>query len=199
VSALVIVDSGVANLGSVRAALVRLGVEGKVTQDAAEIAAASRVLLPGVGAYDAAMQTLRARGLVEVLRTLRQPLLGICLGMQLLYDGSEEGTEAGLGRLPGTIRKLVARPGVRVPHMGWNTIEPARPSPLTDGLSDGEHAYFVHSYAAEIDEHTLAASTHGTSFAAIVGRGNVYGAQFHPERSSSVGARLLENFLALPA
>ena len=141
------------------------------------------------------MALLHERGLVELLRATRLPLLGICLGMQLLFEGSDEGDVACLGLLPGRVRKLVSSSGVRVPHMGWNTLEPMTASPLLDGVDAGASAYFVHSYAAPVTDDCIAACTHGEPFAAMVRRGNVAGAQFHPERSAAVGARLLSNFL----
>ena len=196
---LVIVDSGGANLGSVRYALQRLGVEAPVSADPACIRAAARVLLPGVGAAAPAMALLRSLGLVEVLRSLTQPVLGICLGMQLLFEGSEEGDTACLGLLPGQVRKLEASPGLRVPHMGWNRLDALRDSPLLAGVPAGAQAYFVHGYAAPAGPDCIAACRHGGRFAAMVSRGNVHGAQFHPERSGEVGARILSNFLALPA
>lgn len=191
----VLVDSGGANLGSVRYALERLGVSPEVSGDAAVITAADRVILPGVGAAGPGMARLRELGLVAVLRELRQPLLGICLGMQLLFEGSDEGDETCLGLLPGRVRRMVGGPGLRVPHMGWNRLEPRRESPLLRGIPAGAQAYFVHGYAAAVDDHCLAQSVHGQPLAALVQRGNVAGAQFHPERSGAVGARLLANFL----
>ena len=196
---LVIVDSGGANLGSVCYALQRLGVEAPVSADPARIRAAARVLLPGVGAAAPTMARLRSHGLVEVLRSLTQPVLGICLGMQLLFEHSEEGDTAGLGLLPGQVRKLDAAPGLRVPHMGWNRLEALRDSPLLAGVAAGAQAYFVHGYAAPAGPDCIAACRHGERFAAMVSRGHVHGAQFHPERSGEVGARILSNFLALPA
>lgn len=192
---LVMVDAGGSNLGSVRYALQRLGVEARLSADPAVIRSADRVLLPGVGAAGPGMARLRELGLVEVMRALTQPVLGICLGMQLLFEASEEGDTACLGLLPGTVRKLAPAPGLRVPHMGWNRLEPRRPSPLLDGIAPGDWAYFVHGYAAPVTDDCVAASTHGAPFAAVVSRGNVHGAQFHPERSAATGARLLANFL----
>jgi len=191
----VLVDSGGANIGSVRYALERLGVQAAMTADAAEIRAADRVILPGVGAAKPAMDRLRELGLVETLRALGQPLLGICLGMQLLFEGSDEGDVDCLGLLPGRVGKLPESPGVRVPHMGWNRLWPTRPSSLLDGIAAGAQAYFVHSYAAPVTPDCLARCGHGGDFAAVVQRGNVAGAQFHPERSAAVGERLLGNFL----
>jgi glutamine amidotransferase len=191
----VLVDSGGANIGSVRYALERLGVAAEMTADAEAILGADRVILPGVGAAAPAMARLNELNLVELLRGLRQPLLGICLGMQLLFEGSEEGDVACLGLVPGRVRRMPASLGVRVPHMGWNRLRPTRADVLLAGVADGAQAYFVHSYAAPVTDDCLASCDHGQPFAAMVRRGNVAGAQFHPERSGAVGARLLQNFL----
>ncbi len=190
-----VVDSGGANIGSVCYALERLGVQATLTGDAAVIDAAERVILPGVGAAAAAMARIRELGLVEPLRALQRPLLGICLGMQLLFERSEEGDVECLGLLRGSVRRMPPAPGVRIPHMGWNALERRRDSALLDGISEGDCAYFVHSYAAPVTDDCIAATTHGQPFAAMVERGRVAGAQFHPERSAAVGARILANFL----
>lgn len=190
-----LIDAGGANLGSVRYALERLGVEPQIVRDADGMRDAERIILPGVGAAAPAMALLRERGLVDALSNARVPVLGICLGMQLLFDGSDEGDVACLGLLPGRVRKLGAGVGVRVPHMGWNTLEPLTESPLLYGVGADASAYFVHSYAAPVTDDCIAACMHGERFAAMVQRGNVAGAQFHPERSAAVGARLLSNFL----
>ncbi len=195
----VLVDSGGANIGSVRYALERLGVDAPLTADAAEIAAADRVILPGVGAAGTAMAQLGALGLVELLRTLPQPLLGICLGMQLLFESSAEGDVLCLGRIPARVARLPPAPGVRVPHMGWNRLRHDGTDPLLEGIADGAQAYFVHGFAAPVGEWTRAASTHGGTFSAVVRNGRCWGAQFHPERSGEVGARLLRNFLEMSA
>jgi glutamine amidotransferase len=192
----VLLDSGGANLGSVQAAFARLGVDAPVSSAPSTIARATHLVLPGVGAAGAAMARLRANGLDRLIPETTQPLLGICIGMQLLYEGSEEGDTVCLGLLPGRIRKLSASPGVRVPHMGWNQLRVRASNRLASGL-EGENVYFVHSYSAPVDENTIAACTHGEPFAALVSRGRVSGAQFHPERSSHAGARLLANFLAV--
>ena len=193
----VVVDAGGANLGSVCYALERLGVQPQVVADAAGLPAADRVILPGVGAAPEAMRRLHAQGMVEPLRTLQSPLLGICLGMQLLYERSEEGDVACLGLLPGTVRRLQPAPGIRIPHMGWNSLRRLRSSALLDGVPDDASAYFVHSYAAPVSADTLAASDHGGLFSAVVQRGRHCGAQFHPERSAATGARILGNFLEM--
>lgn len=195
----VLIDAGGANIGSVRYAFERLGVDARMSADPAEIAAADRVVLPGVGAAAAGMARLRELGLVDLMRSLRQPLLGVCLGMQLLFEGSEEGEVDCLGLLPGRVRRMAAGPGLRVPHMGWNRLDVLREDALLAGIDSGSNAYFVHGYAAPVGEYTLAACTHGEAFSAVVRRGNRMGAQFHPERSAAVGARLLANFLEMRA
>ena len=192
----VLIDSGGANIGSVRYALERLGVDARLTAEPDAIRAADRVILPGVGAAPAGMARLRELNLVELIRGLRQPLLGICLGMQLLFDSSEEGDVECLGLIPGKVRKMAGGSGLRVPHMGWNTLHRSRDDTLLRDIGDGEHAYFVHGYSAPVNEHTLATSEHGARFAAVVRRDRCWGAQFHPERSASVGASLLRNFLS---
>lgn len=191
----VLVDAGGSNIGSVRYALQRLGVEAELTGDVAAIRAADRVILPGVGAAAVCMARLRDLGLVDTLRTLESPLLGVCVGVQLLFAHSEEDDTPCLGLLPGRVRKLPVSSGIRVPHMGWNTLQRRRDSSLVDGIAEGDHAYFVHSYAAPVDNDCLCSSEHGERFAAVVQRGRVAGAQFHPERSAEVGARLLKNFI----
>lgn len=193
----VIVDSGGANLASLRYALERLGARAEVSADGSTIASAERVVLPGVGAAAHAMKCLRAAGLVNVLRTLTQPVLGICLGMQLLFERSAEGCTECLKVLPGAVEALKPAAEHPVPHMGWNELRPLRGDPLLQGVARGAHAYFLHSYAAPMTEHTLASADYGRAVAAVVRRGNFWGTQFHPERSSATGARVLENFLAL--
>jgi imidazole glycerol-phosphate synthase subunit HisH len=192
---LAIVDSGGANIASVRFALERLGVQSDLTADPAVIAAAERVILPGVGSAAEGMRRLRERGLVDCVRRLTQPVLGVCLGMQLLYEGSEEGPTETLGLIPGRVRRLTDSPGIQVPHMGWNTVQTDRTVPLLDGIEPGARFYFVHSYAGPLNEFTVARCEHGTAFAAMVRRDNFSGVQFHPERSGPAGARLLRNFV----
>lgn len=190
-----VVDSGGANIASVCFALQRLGIEAGLTGDAAIIRSAERVILPGVGAAAPAMARLHELDLVTTLRELTVPLLGICLGMQLLFESSDEGDTACLGLLPGRVALLPEAPGIRIPHMGWNTLERLRAVSLLDGVAEGAQAYFVHSYAAPVTPDCIAACSHSQRFAAMVQRGHVAGAQFHPERSASTGARVLQNFL----
>jgi glutamine amidotransferase len=141
------------------------------------------------------MARLREVDLIDTLRSLEQPLLGICLGMQLLFEGSDEGDVECLGLLPGRVGKLLDAPGIRIPHMGWNRLESCADSDLLEGINPGAQAYFVHSFAAPVTADCIAECTHGQVFAAMVQRGSVAGAQFHPERSAAVGARILRNFL----
>ncbi|MEJ8568126.1 imidazole glycerol phosphate synthase subunit HisH [Elongatibacter sediminis] len=191
----VVVDSGGANIASVLHALRRLGEEPEFTADPDRIRRASRVLLPGVGAAGRAMDVLRGHGLVDVIRNLTQPVLGICLGMQLLFESSEEGDVPLLGLIPARVRRLRGGPGLRVPHMGWNALRRQADDPVGD-LLDGAWCYFVHSYAAPTGAWTLASSYHGEAFSAVVRTGNFLGAQFHPERSAAAGSRLLRAFLS---
>lgn len=193
----VIVDSGGANLASLRYALERLGARTQVSADARTIAGAARVVLPGVGAAAHAMQRLNAAGLTSMLRALTQPVLGVCLGMQLLFELSEEGLTECLGLLPYAVRRLQSAPRCPVPHMGWNELQRLRPDPLLEGVADGDYAYFAHSYAAPVTQHTLASAQYGAAVSAVVRRENFWGTQFHPERSAGTGARVLENFLRL--
>jgi glutamine amidotransferase len=192
-----IIDSGGANISSVKHALRRLGAEPVFTADTDTISSADRVILPGVGAAGAAMSRLHELGLYECIRQLRQPVLGICLGMQLLFEKSDEDGVLCLGIIPGTLEKLQPSAGIRVPHMGWNTTTTVNDNTLLNGLGEKPWFYFVHSYRAPVGAETLATCVHGEPFAAIVHKENFYGAQFHPERSARSGARLLANFLEL--
>jgi len=189
-----VVDSGGANISSVLHALRRLGAEPDFTSDADTIRGADRVILPGVGAAGHAMEVLEQHGLAGVIRELRQPVLGICLGMQLLFESSEEDDAQLLGLIPARLRRLPENPGLRVPHMGWNAIHNVCDDPLTASL-DGKWFYFVHSFAAPLGAWTLSTSTHGEPFSAVVRRENFHGAQFHPERSAGAGAALLQHFM----
>ena len=190
-----IVAAGGANYGSLREACRRIGVDAELGDDPARIAAATHVILPGVGAAGHAMQSLRARGLDRVLAQLTQPLLGICLGMQLLFEYSDEGNAQGLGLLSGAVRRLPAAPSW--PHMGWNTLDTNTQHPLLGGIAANDWFYFVHGYAAPPSDATVAKAQHGDAFAAVVAQGNVHGVQFHPEKSGSAGRRVLANFFAL--
>lgn len=193
----VIVANGGANIASLQFALQRLQVASTVSADEAEIRAAGHVILPGVGAAADAMSRLRQSRLDAVIPALQQPVLGICLGMQLLYEASQEGDARCLGIIPGCATRIEKSWDRPVPHMGWNTIEIRRPCALLAGLADGDYAYFVHSYALDVSVATVATTGYGAPFSACVQWRNFYGAQFHPERSAAVGTRLLKNFLAI--
>jgi glutamine amidotransferase len=192
-----IVDTGGANLASVVHALARLGAAADVTGDPARVRAAERAILPGVGAAPEAAARLAANGLGAAVCARTGPTLGICLGMQLFFEESEEGPARGLGLLPGRVAKL-APAGLPVPHMGWNSVARTRgASALLDGVADGTHFYFVHSYAAPSGAWVEAECGYGGAVPAVVRCGNFHGTQFHPERSGDAGARVLRNFLAL--
>jgi imidazole glycerol-phosphate synthase subunit HisH len=189
---LALVDLGCGNLGSVEIALRRMGIEPLITTDAEAIAAADRVILPGVGAAGYAMNRIDALGLRETLRGLTQPVLGICLGMQLLFERSEEDGAECLGVIPGAVRRLQPEPGVPVPHMGWSRLELRDEVP---GLEDGDYVYFAHSFAADPGPHAVAVARHGREIPAVVRHRNFTGAQFHPERSGVAGTRFLSSFV----
>lgn len=191
----VIVDGGGANIASLQFALERLGATSVLSQDAARIRAARYVILPGVGAARAAMDRLEAAGLDRLISTLEQPVLGICLGLQLLFDASEEGQAECLGIIPGTVQQFASAPSRPVPHMGWNQLRKVRDCPLLAGIPDGGYFYFVHSYAAPAGPSAVAVSDYGRPFAAVVQQTNFLATQFHPERSGDLGARVLRNFL----
>jgi len=195
---LVIVDTGCANLASVCYAFERLGAKPIVSDETDVIRSADRVVLPGVGSAPFAMRNIQSKGLKPVLRSLEQPVIGICLGMQLLFETLEEGgTQVdGLGLVPGSVRSLETG-SLPTPHMGWNQLTPIQDDPLLDGITQGNHAYFVHSFAADISDNTLAKTQYGSAFTAITRNNNVWGCQFHPERSSKTGAKILKNFLDL--
>lgn len=190
-----VVDTGGANLASVLNALARLGEAGEVTADPARVRAATRVILPGVGAAPEAAARLKG-ALGDAVRGLTAPVLGICLGMQLFFEESEEGPARGLGLLPGTVKRL-SPDGLAVPHMGWNSIRrTGGENALLDGIPDGTYFYFVHSYAAPLGPWVTAACDYGGPVPAAVAKDNYYGVQFHPERSGPAGARVLRNFLS---
>ena len=195
---LVIIDSGGANIASLRYAIDRLGVASELTTDPEKVHAATHVILPGVGAAADCMNRLQSSpGLVDTIRKLRQPMLGICVGMQLLFESSEEGEVPCLGLLPGRVRRFADRDDLPVPHMGWNQLEFEPGAALLRDIAPGDHVYFVHSYSAPVGPLTLATSTYGEPFSALVQSGNVFGAQFHPERSARIGSLLLRNFINL--
>ena len=193
-----IIDYDTGNLRSVCNALDRIGAEYVLTDDPVKILGADRVLLPGVGEASTAMQKLMERGLCEVIRSLKVPVLGICIGMQLMCRHSEEGDVDCLGIFDSCVRKFEADPaaGVKVPHMGWNALADLQTG-LFDGLSDGDFVYFVHSFAADVSEDTIAVSENGRRFSAAMNKANFYGAQFHPEKSGEVGEKILRNFMKL--
>ncbi len=193
----VIIASGGANIASLQFALQRLGAASAVSANGRKIREASHVILPGVGAAANAMSRLRQNNLEALIRSLRQPVLGICLGMQLLFETSEEDDAECLGIIPGRAARLPGDLGLPVPHMGWNTLKIDRPGALLDGLHEDDYAYFIHSYALPPSPAMIASSDYGMIFSACVQWRNFFGAQFHPERSAQVGARLLRNFLSL--
>jgi glutamine amidotransferase len=192
---LAIIDSGGANIASLRYAMQRLGCDAVLTTDAKVIQSAQRVLLPGVGAARNAMDKLREHRLLDVIRGLTQPVLGICLGMQLLADASEEENVDCLGVIPGVAHKLPGSTACPVPNMGWCPLRKTAQHDLLDSIQDNDYFYFLHSYALPVSDTTLAVAAHSEEFAAVTGRQNFLAAQFHPERSSLAGAKLLQNFL----
>lgn len=195
----VIVDLGCANLASMRFALDRLGVLYRITNDAAVIAAAERVILPGVGSARYAADRIDALNLRDTLSRLEQPLLGVCLGMQLLYETSVEGEARGLGRRKGRVKRLAVPAGAPWPHMGWSKLRMAgRDNRLLNGVDDGAYVYFVHGFYCPVGDETAALADYGSAFSAAVESENNYGCQFHPERSGADGARVLKNFLEAP-
>ncbi|TEW52870.1 imidazole glycerol phosphate synthase subunit HisH [Psychromonas algicola] len=206
---IVIIDTGCANLSSVRFAVERLGYEVVVSKDPVILQQATKLFLPGVGTAKEAMANLIDRNLVEEIKKLTQPVLGICLGMQMLAEGSEEvfAEEAAsenaetevintLGLVDGFVEKMDVAP-LRSPHMGWNQITPKLDEPLFKDIPAGSYFYFVHSYALPVNENTIASCEYGSPFTAAVNKDNFYGVQFHPERSGKAGAQLIKNFLEL--
>ena len=192
-----IIDYDAGNIRSVGNALQRLGAEYELTADPARILAADKVILPGVGNAARAMENLRERGLCELVRGLRRPVLGICVGMQLMCRDSEERPTQGLGLFDSHVRRFAEAPDIKVPHMGWNALGNLD-GKLFRGLPAGSFVYFVHSYYAGLGPDTIATCRHGqTLFSAALKYENFYGTQFHPEKSGSVGAAILQNFLAL--
>ena len=208
---IVIVDYGMGNLRSVSKALESLGASVRVSSDPRDVAHAAKLILPGVGAFPAAMRELTARGLTDPLKASVAkgiPYLGICLGLQLLFESSEEGGgAAGLGVLPGVVKRFACHSTLKIPHMGWNQIvrhqtldsRQQAECPLLAGIADGSFTYFVHSYYVEPTQRSLIAleADYGGPFAAMVWRGNLFATQFHPEKSQAIGLQFLKNFLDL--
>ena len=193
-----VINTGVANIASVVAALKRLGRQAHVSDDADALQEASHVIFPGVGTAASAMTNMRQKNLDRVIPDLKQPVLGVCLGMQLLFEYSEEGDVKGLGVIEGRVEKMRPTQRCHTPHMGWNTLcRLQNDSPILAKIDHGAYAYFVHGYSVKTGPMTLASARHGADFSAVVQNGNFFGVQFHPERSGAVGAQLLQNFLAL--
>lgn len=192
----VVIDYGGGNLCSVQNALERLKVEYVVSADPTVVARAERVIFPGQGAAGQAMSALRERGLDDAIRNLKMPYLGICIGMQVLYEKSEEGNTSTLGVLSGCLSRFSSQT-LKIPQMGWNTVKFADKNPLFNDISDESYFYFVHSYAADLSPETIGVSFYGQPFTSVVQKDNFFGVQFHPEKSGDVGQQLLRNFLTL--
>jgi len=197
-----VISYGLGNLGSVVNMLKRVGAESRLVSTPEEVLASDRLLLPGIGAFDTGMRLLDEQGLTPAIKEFAasgKPVFGICLGMQLLLDSSEEGEAAGLGLIPGRSLRFDEVPGVRVPHMGWSFVEPTREDSLVAELPDESRFYFVHSYRVVPDNpaHTLGITQYGGPFASMIRSDNVMGAQYHPEKSHDFGKRILRNFAAL--
>lgn len=202
-SVIAVVDYDMGNLHSVCKGLEKVGATPKVTDSAQEIDQADAVVLPGVGSFDPAVQHLRSRGLAEPIKAAiasGKPFLGICLGLQILFESSEEGTETGLGIIAGTVRKFRSEPRLTIPHMGWNQLQFTQPNiPLWQNLSADARVYFVHSYYVDpVDTRLCAATTtHGSqTVTAAIAQGNMMAVQFHPEKSSTTGLQILSNFIS---
>ncbi len=199
-----IIDYGVGNLFSLRSSLKEIGAEAVVTSDEKVIAEADRIILPGVGAFEDAARKLRESGMAEVVKreaAAGKPMMGICLGMQLMFDvGYEYGVHEGLGLIKGSVRPIadVIPEGYKIPHIGWNLLKFKKESPLFKYIREDDYVYFVHSYyAAECDESVIAVTEYGAELTAAVANGNVYGCQFHPEKSGEVGMNILKAFMEL--
>jgi glutamine amidotransferase len=196
----VIVDTGCANLASVKFAVERLGYQVTITDDIALIQSADKVIFPGVGSAKHAMTNIKAKNLVSVLQNLTQPVLGFCLGMQLMTESSTEGGNSEevpcLNLRPTKVEPIKAQ-GNRLPHMGWNTLTQVSDHPIFNGITVGDYFYFVHSFAAPISDYTIASCEYGSEFSAAIAKDNFIGCQFHPERSSALGSKIIKNFLEL--
>ncbi|GLX77083.1 imidazole glycerol phosphate synthase subunit HisH [Thalassotalea insulae] len=204
---IVIVDTGCANLSSVKFAIERLGFQALITDDNDQIRDADKVILPGVGSAKHAMLNITSKQLTNTLQQLTQPVLGFCLGMQLMTRCSLEGLRVTdrdntaiqcLNLIPTEVKPLNAQ-GLRLPHMGWNTLAIKQPHPILHGIKDGDYVYFVHSYGAPISEYTIASCQYGAEFSAAIAKDNFIGCQFHPERSGDIGSQIIKNFLTLSA
>ena len=191
----VMIDNGGANIASVKSAFARVGSDVSISSDVKAIRSAERVVLPGVGAAGDGMRRLRASGLDQVIPQLTQPVLGVCLGMQLLFERSAENATDCLHVMEGSVARLQTGSDARVPHMGWNRLRVLKKHPVLDGIRNNDWFYFVHSYAAPLGNSALASTRHGEEFCAVAGMKNFVAVQFHPERSGKAGARLLKNFL----
>lgn len=198
-----IIDIGMGNLGSMRNMVKRIGYSAVIESDPLKIASASKLILPGVGAFDAAINKInQKKGLRSVIEDKAEeniPILGVCLGMQLLTDKSEEGNLPGLGLVSGETYLFPKSPEFKVPHMGWNICNTKRPSPLTKGIEDKIRYYFVHSFYVKVEhsENSIMSTNHGLEFDSVIGKGNIFGVQFHPEKSHKFGMQLLKNFIEL--
>jgi glutamine amidotransferase len=191
---LVIIDTGGANLASIGNAVTRIGHNFKVSTDRSDIRAASHIILPGVSAASPIINHLESLALINFIKDLEQPLLGICLGMQILFKHTEEGEIDCIGILGDTIKKFPEQPNISIPHMGWNEIN-MTDDPLFSGIDQGSYVYFAHSYYASMSGYTISSTHHGVSFSSAIRYKNFYGVQFHPEKSGSVGEQILNNFL----
>jgi glutamine amidotransferase len=198
-----IIDYGMGNLGSIVNMFKKIGVQARISGKIDDLESADKILLPGVGSFDRAMERIEDLGLKPALNRqaleIKKPILGICLGMQLLTRGSEEGSLPGFGWIAADTRRFPQMPGVRIPHMGWNSVQSLTPSPLTQNLYKENRFYFVHSYQVQVDmpENSLLKCTYGISFDAAIQNENIFGAQFHPEKSHKFGMQLLKNFASL--
>ena len=199
-----IIDYGMGNLRSVQKGFERIGVAATICQQPSDLHDATHLVLPGVGAFRDAISELRRLNFDAPVRdhiASDKPFLGICLGLQLLFDVSyEDGEYPGLGIIPGSVQRFKSQPDLKIPHMGWNSLTIRQQSPLWDGISTGDHVYFVHSYHVVPQDPTVVAATsnHGNDFVAAVSQGNLYATQFHPEKSQRVGLKLLSNFAGIP-